>query len=164
VVLNEAPAPQYDLIADLLHVDMFKVFSDMLLIETLRIQQDKSSKFGYLSMMSVTTLGALNAELFCERVLSCVKLVVSDLTCEAFRGLKVQGLKAEEMSDLTREAFRGLKAEEILMLVMIRMNHEFIEYMRVSHPNTPLSEFKVPDTHVHSHGGVKTLEDDENDE
>ncbi len=30
-------------------------------------------------MMSVATLGALNAESFCECVLSCVKLVVSDL-------------------------------------------------------------------------------------
>jgi len=30
-------------------------------------------------MMSVATLGALNTESFCERVLSCVKLVVSDL-------------------------------------------------------------------------------------
>ena len=29
--------------------------------------------------MAVATLGALNAESFCERVLSCVKLVVSDL-------------------------------------------------------------------------------------
>ncbi len=29
-------------------------------------------------MMTVVTLGALNDESFCERVLSCVKLVVSD--------------------------------------------------------------------------------------
>ncbi len=30
VGLNEAPAPQYDLMVDLLHTDMFKVLSDML--------------------------------------------------------------------------------------------------------------------------------------
>jgi hypothetical protein len=42
-------------------------------------QQGKPVKFGYLSMMSVATLDALNTESFCERVLSCVKLVVFDL-------------------------------------------------------------------------------------
>ena len=66
--------------------------------ESLRIQDGKSAKFGYLSMMTVTTLGSLNTESFCERVLSCVKLVVSDLHVR-------------------------LKAEEIRMLVMLRMNH-----------------------------------------
>ena len=48
-------------------------------------------------MMAVATLGALNAESFCERVLSCVKLVVSDLHV-------------------------SLKPSEIRMLVMLRMN------------------------------------------
>ncbi len=38
VGLNEAPAPQYDLMSDLLHTDMFKVLSDMLCSETLLIQ------------------------------------------------------------------------------------------------------------------------------
>jgi hypothetical protein len=75
--------------------------------ESLRIQHGKSAKFGYLSMMTVPTLGALNAESFCERVLSCVKLVVSDLHV-------------------------SLIVEEIHMLVMFRMNHEFMEYMRTS--------------------------------
>ena len=125
--------------ADFLHVDMFKVLSDMLRSESLLIQRGKSAKFGYLSMMAVATLGALNAESFCERVLSCVKLVVSDLHV-------------------------SLKAEEIRMLVMFRMNHEFMEYMRASYPDTPLSEFKTGGTYVYSHGGVETLEDDEDDE
>ena len=56
-------------------------------------------------MITVTTLGSLNTESFCDRVVSCLKLVVSDLhVC--------------------------LKAEEIRMLVMFRMNREFMEYMR----------------------------------
>ncbi len=143
VGLNEAPAPQYDLMADLLHADMFKVLSDMfqgaLGHVTLRIQQGKSAKFGYLPMMAVATLGALNAESFCERVLSCVKLVVSDLHV-------------------------SLKAEEIHMLVMLRMNHEFMEYMRASYPDTPLSDFKAVDTYVRAHGGVVALDDNEDDE
>jgi len=72
-------------------------------------------------MMTVVTLGILNAESFCERVLSCLKLVVSDLHV-------------------------SLKAEEIRMVVMLRMNRGFMEYMRASYPDTPLSEFKSDDT------------------
>ena len=56
-----------------------------------------------------------------------------------------------------------LKAEEISMFVMLRMNREFMEYMRASYPDTPLSEFKAVDTYVRAHGGVETLEDDEDD-
>ncbi len=119
--LNEAPTAQYDLMSDLLHTNMFKVLSDMLRSESLRIQECKSAKFGYLPMMTVVTLGILNAESFCERVLSCLKLVVSDLHV-------------------------SLKAEEIRMVVMLRMNRGFMEYMRASYPDTPLSEFKSDDT------------------
>ena len=68
-------------------------------------------------MMTVATLGALNAESFCECVLSCVKLVVSDLHV-------------------------SLKPKEIRMLVMLRMNREFMEYMRVSYPDTPVFEMR----------------------
>jgi hypothetical protein len=96
--------------ADLLYANMFKVLSDM-----------------------------LNAELFCELVLSCLKLVVSDIHV-------------------------SLKAEEIRMLVMLRMNRGFMEYMRASYPDTPLSEFKAADTYVRAHGDVGGLDDDEDDE
>jgi hypothetical protein len=139
VGLNAAAAAQYDLIADLLHVDLFKVLSDVLRTEVLLIHRGKSAKFGYLPMMAVATLGALNAESFCERVLSCVKLVVSDFHV-------------------------SLKPKEIRMLVMLRMNHDFMEYMRASYPDTPLSEFRAVDTYVRDHGGLQTLEDDEDDE
>jgi hypothetical protein len=90
-------------------------------------------------MMTVTTLGVFNGESFCERVLSCLKLVVSDLHV-------------------------SLKTEEIRILVMIRMNLGFMEYMRVSYPDTPLSEFKTVDMYVYSHGDVGGLDDDEDDE
>ena len=115
-----------------------QLLSDMVRSESLLIQRGKAAKFGYLPMMAVATLGALNAESFCERVLSCVKLVVSDLHVR-------------------------LKAEEIRMLVMIRMNRNFMEYMRSSYPDTPLSEFRAVDTYVRAHGGVEALEDDEDD-
>ena len=51
----------------------------------------------------------------------------------------------------------SLKVEEIHILVMLRMNHEFMEYMRASYPDTPLSEFKSADTYVRAHGGVEFL-------
>ena len=124
------PTPEYDLMTDLLDTDMFKVYSDIMRSETLRIQEHKSPKFGYLPMMTVTTLGSLNTESFCECVLSCVKLVVSDLHV-------------------------SLKTDEIRILVMLRMNHEFMEYMRTSCPDTPLSEFKAADTYVRAHGGFE---------
>ena len=76
-------------------------------------------------MITVATLGTLNDESFCECVLSCVKLVVSDRHV-------------------------SLKVDEIRMIVILQMNHEFIEYMRTSYPDTPLSEFKEADTYVHS--------------
>jgi hypothetical protein len=142
VTLNGSASVQYDLMAELLHTNSAQYVQgvpDMLRSESLRMQKDLSDKFGYLPMMTVATLGVLNAESFCERVLSCVKLVVSDLHV-------------------------SLKAEEIRMLVMIRMNHEFMEYMRVSYPDTPLSEFKAADTYVRARGGVEGLDDDEDDQ
>jgi hypothetical protein len=98
------------------------------------VKGGQSGKFGYFPMMTVATLGVLN-ESFCECVLSSVKLVVSDLhVC--------------------------LKPSEIWMLVMFRMNHGFMEYMRKTHPNTPLSEFKTTDAYVQTHG-LDALVDDE---
>ena len=47
---------------------------------------------------------------------------------------------------------------------MLRINREFMEYMRVTYPNTPLSDFKSPDVYVKHHGGLGVLEVDEEDE
>ena len=47
---------------------------------------------------------------------------------------------------------------------MFRMNREFMEYMRTSYLDTPLSEFKVADTYVRAHGGFNSLDEDEDDE
>jgi hypothetical protein len=58
----------------------------------------------------------------------------------------------------------SLKAEEIRMLVILRMNREFMEYMRATYPDTPLSEFKVADTYVCTCGGLEALDDDEDDD
>ena len=49
------------------------------------------------------------------------------------------------------------------MLVMFRMNHGFMEYMRKTYPNTHLSEFRVTDAYVRTHG-LDALVDDEEEE
>ena len=49
--------PEYDLMTDLLHANMFKTYSDMLRSESLRMQKVLSAKFGYLPMTTVATLG-----------------------------------------------------------------------------------------------------------
>ena len=56
------------------------------------------------------------------------------------------------------------------MMVILRMNRGFMEYMRKTYPNTPLSEFEVTDTYVRTHGldplvdGLDPLVDEETDE
>jgi hypothetical protein len=50
------------------------------------------------------------------------------------------------------------------MLVMLRMNPEFMEYMRASYPDTPLLDFRAADTYVRANGGVQALDDDDDDE
>ncbi len=47
---------------------------------------------------------------------------------------------------------------------MLRMNREFMEYMRATYPDTPLSEFKTADTYVHTRGGLESFDDDEDDD
>ena len=57
---------------------------------------------------SPAQIGALNAESFCERVISCANLVVTD-------------------------GNTLLADEEVTMLTILRMNREFMEYMRAKH-------------------------------
>ena len=75
-----------------------------------RIYRDleKQPRFGFLPAMascSTGQIGALMAESFCERILSCAKQV----------------LHAERLS---------LKPEEYEKIVILRMNRAFMEYMR----------------------------------
>jgi hypothetical protein len=57
----------------------------------------------------------------------------------------------------------SLKTSEIRILIILRMNHGFMEYMRKTYPNTPLSEFKTTDDYVRTHG-LDNLVDDEEEE
>jgi hypothetical protein len=62
VGMNETPAAQYDVMVDLMDTDMFKMYSDMMMSDSLRIQQFKSAKIGYSPMMVVVTLDAMITE------------------------------------------------------------------------------------------------------
>ena len=69
--------------------------------------------YGYLPRMascSLGQLGALNAESFCERALSCANLALTD-------GNSLLG------------------DEELEMLVILRMNRNFMEFMRTNYPD-----------------------------
>ena len=67
-------------------------------------------QFGYLPTMALANIGAMNAESFCERILSCASLVVTDL-------------------------HTSLDHEEVRMLTMLRMNKSLMEYMRKEYDN-----------------------------
>ena len=86
--------PQDDLI-DQLHLDMGRIYRDL----------EKQTQFGFLPAMascSTGQIGALMAESFCERILSCAKQVV-------------------------HSARLSYKAEEYSMVVILRMNRAFME-------------------------------------
>jgi hypothetical protein len=91
-----------DLVKDLMKLDMGVVYKQI-------IQEDKDRKcFGFLPLMASCSkgqIGALNAESYAERMNSMGKLVLTD-------GNSL------------------LKDSEIEMLVTLRMNREFMEFMR----------------------------------
>ena len=72
----------------------------------------KDPKLGYLPLMaqfSKGQIGTLNAESFCERCLSCGNLVMTD-------------------------GNTMLSKEELEMLTTLRMNEDFMDYMRTRRP------------------------------
>ena len=68
------------------------------------------AQFGYFPRMALANIGAMNAESFCERTLSCASLIVTDL-------------------------HTSLSREEVRMLTMLRMNVSLMEYMRTEYDN-----------------------------
>jgi hypothetical protein len=96
---------EHDLVHDLMPLDMGVLYKKI-------IASDPGRKvYGHLPNMAACSggqIGALNAESFCERVISCANLVVTD-------GNTLLG------------------DEEVSMLVVLRMNREFMEYMRANY-------------------------------
>jgi len=76
-----SPVPQknYDLMGDLLEADILMLFRQVLREEESLVKVGGQAQFGYLPRMALANIGAMNAESFCERILSCASLVVTDL-------------------------------------------------------------------------------------
>ena len=100
----------YDLMGDLLEADVLMLFRQVLREEESLVKVGGQSQFGYLPTMTLVNIGVMNTESFCERILSCASLVVTDL-------------------------HTSLDHEEVRMLTMLRMNKSLMEYMRKEYDN-----------------------------
>mmetsp|Transcript_42101 Transcript_42101/g.98103 ORF Transcript_42101/g.98103 Transcript_42101/m.98103 type:complete len:192 (+) Transcript_42101:233-808(+) len=90
-----------DVLEDLVDADMLAMFNSIVQAEKHRPKK----LFGLLPLLASCHLGALNAESFCERVISCANNVVTKLH--------------------TR-----LSPELIEKIVVLRMNRHFMDYIR----------------------------------
>ena len=100
----------YDLMGDLLEADILMLFRQVLREEESLVKVGGQAQFGYLSRMALANIGAMNAEPFCERILTCVSLVVTDL-------------------------HTSLDNDEVRMLTMLRMNKSLMEYIHKEYDN-----------------------------
>ena len=89
---------------DLLETDILMIFRQVLRgVESL-VKVGGQAQFGYLHRMTWANIGTMNTESFCERILSCASLVVTDL-------------------------HTSLDYDEVRMITMLRMNKSLMEYM-----------------------------------
>ena len=98
VSLRDKAAPD---MLELMGMDIGAMYNDL----------SSDAKYGHFPAMAASSkgqLGALNAESFCERCLSCANLVVTD-------------------------GNTLLLDEEVTMLVILRMNVKFMEFMRANY-------------------------------
>ena len=117
---------EIDLLRDLFEADMGIIITEMKTSDPLR------EKFGYLPYMPTGSLGSIGAVLassFAERINSGENLVFT-------KGNTLQG------------------DEEINMLVVLRMNRDFMKYMRQYHAHIDRTSFKM----------VITFDDNDEDE
>ena len=103
---EEEDQEELDLVADLLAVDVGPLYDRLA----------KDTRFGFIPLMASATIGALNAESFCERVLRCAGHVLT-------------------------EGNTLLGDEELEMLVILRMNREFMCFMRDRYGSVAKQEF-----------------------
>ena len=102
---TNGPDSQYDLVHDLMPLDMGVLYRKIILSDP---NEKVYGKLPLMASCSSGQIGALNAESFCERVISGANLVLDD-------GNTLLG------------------DEELSMLVVLRMNREFMEYMRANY-------------------------------
>ncbi len=112
----------YDLMDDLLEADVLKLYRQVLTEEETLVKTGGQAQFGYLPRMALLNIGAMNAESFCERTLSCASLIVTDF-------------------------HTNLSREEVRMLTMLRMNVSLMEYMRGEYDNL-CSKIQASETRI----------------
>jgi hypothetical protein len=141
-MMTEAPVTVvqkkvYDLMDDLLEADVLKVYRQVLAEEESLVKGGGQVQFGYLPRMALANIGAMNAESFCERTLSCASLIVTDL-------------------------HTSLSREEVRMLTMLRMNVSLMEYMRPEYDNLR-SKIQASETRITKELRDKTDQQDRED-
>ena len=102
--------PKYDLMDDLMEADDLMMFRKVLKEEETQVEGGDQVQFGYLPGMTLTNIGVLNAQSFCERTMSCVNLIVTDL-------------------------HTSLSHHEVRMLTMLSMNVSLMEYICSEYDN-----------------------------
>ncbi|KAK3246720.1 hypothetical protein CYMTET_43755 [Cymbomonas tetramitiformis] len=106
---------EIDVVSDLLQVDIGRLYLG------LKSEDLNRKEYGWLTLMASSSafqIGALMAESICERVLSCANQVLVD------------------GNTLLSDA-------EIEMIVLLRMNREFMEYMRRNFGNLSRQQFNM---------------------
>ena len=90
VIITEEPVSvvekkTYDLMDDLLETDVLKLYRPVLSEEETHVKTGDKDQFGYLARMTLTNIGVMNPESFCERTISCASLIVTDLSTSLSR-------------------------------------------------------------------------------
>lgn len=101
----EIDGDSIDILEDLVDADMLAFYRTINEAEQKRVEAGQTKLYGLLPAIASCRLGALNSESFCERVISCANNVVSKMHTH-------------------------LTPSKIAAIVFLRMNKDFIEYVR----------------------------------
>ena len=113
---DKATTPPFDLIDDMLPLDVGPFY--MSLLEN--SHSGKHPNFGFIPLMAISSqynIGALNAESFCERIISAGNLVMTD-------------------------GNTLLNDNELEMLILLRINRDFMTFMREKYAHISKQNFK----------------------
>jgi hypothetical protein len=112
---DEPDPDTLDVVDDLMKVNVSKAYSDLQKADPLQ------TKFGWLLLMATCSkgnIGAMNAESYAERVISQANLVMTN-------------------------GNTLLSDEELEWLVVLRMNRDFMDYMRSHFKHLVMNQFKM---------------------
>ena len=113
---DKGTSPPFDLIDDMLPLDVGPFY--MSLLE--KSHSGKHPNFGFIPLMAISSqynIGALNAESFCERIISAGNLVMTD-------------------------GNTLLNDNELEMLILLRINRDFMTFMQEKYAHISKQNFK----------------------